>query len=105
MADFDTKRTWGPTPAYPKVKAYVPKLATQMLTIAGPCSIECADQVDKVCQTLQQVGVTYMRGGVFRAGTYPKDTFGLQTRLLREWAEHLGLVKPRMRRRTDKENS
>jgi len=87
MTDFNTKRTWGPTPAYPQVLAYRPKTHLgRPIVIAGPCSIEDADQVEVVARKLAAHGVTFMRGGVFRAGTYPKDNFGLKRALLRTFS-------------------
>lgn len=86
MTDFNSRRTWGPTPNYPKVIAYKrPDYGT--INIAGPCSIESEAQVETVAKELADVGVTFMRGGVFRAGTYPRDNFGLQRALLRSFAK------------------
>jgi 3-deoxy-7-phosphoheptulonate synthase len=82
---INNKRVFGPTPKYPKVLAY-PKGSDELITLAGPCSIESAEQVDKVIAELKKCPPTYMRGGVFRAGTYPSDNFGLKVDLLEMWS-------------------
>ena len=84
MIDFNSKRVWGPAPNYPNVLA-VPHEARELITIAGPCSIESPEQVEIIAKELSRVGVTYMRGGIFRAGTYPKDDFGMKHELMNEW--------------------
>jgi len=45
--------------------------------IAGPCSVESYDQVNRVADAVAESGATHFRGGVFRAGTYPGQNFGL----------------------------
>lgn len=86
MTDFNSKRTWGPTPNYPKVLAYKrPKEHREMIVLAGPCSVESPEQMRKIIPTLKKNRVTYARGGVYRAGTYPRDVFGLQAELASEW--------------------
>ncbi len=80
MKDFDFKRVWGPNPSYPGVLQA--KKDERFVTIAGPCSIESEEQVEEVAKLLAKAGVTYMRGGVFRAGTYPRHDFGLKPELL-----------------------
>src|SRR3990170_1663406 len=77
VAPFDLQRTWGPEPRYPLVMS-VPKQERDLCVIAGPCSIESKEHVEVIAKELSRVGVTYMRGGVYRAGTYPPATFGLQ---------------------------
>ena len=102
MRQFDHRRTWGPTPAYPHVLAVKSRPESGLIVLAGPCSVESDEQVAKVVPVLKDCRVTYARGGVYRAGTYPKPTdltargnqtrkriqpFGLQTGLLRHWAD------------------
>lgn len=92
-SEFDDQRTWGPTPSYPIVRS-VPHVEREMLVIAGPCSVESIDQMESVCTTLSRVGVTYVRGGVYRAGTYPPESFGLQfekLKMMRVVADRHGL--------------
>lgn len=50
--------------------------------MAGPCSVESADQIHEIAQVLGKLGVKYLRGGLFRAGTYPGKTFGWVPELL-----------------------
>lgn len=97
--DFNTKRTWGPEPAYPKVQNWTkersrecPYLAQKgpfpgrsaPIVIAGPCSIETPEQIRLIAQAISGKA-TFMRGGLFRAGTYPPTEFGLRKDLLVEW--------------------
>jgi 3-deoxy-7-phosphoheptulonate synthase len=76
MNEFSHRRTWGPSPNYPLVESYVPKL-DQFIVIAGPCSVESEDQINEVAEAVAKSGATHLRGGVFRAGTYPGNNFGL----------------------------
>lgn len=87
MTDFRFQRTFGPKPNYPGVIAYDDKGRYQSgpIVIAGPCSIESEDQVTQIAIGLNRVGCTFMRGGVFRAGTYPPEDFGLRIDLLEMW--------------------
>lgn len=92
-ADFRFRRTWGPAPRYPRVRAWDGECPS-FTVIAGPCSIESPDQVRECA--VAAAGIRdklpartdfYMRGGVFRAGTYPPEKFGLQYGLLRFWKD------------------
>ena len=65
--NFNERRAWGPAPRYPKVLA-VPKTPLEFMMVAGPCSIESADQISVVAEELKRLGVTWMRGGVYRGG-------------------------------------
>ena len=79
VAQFPGKRWFGPEPRYPHVLSYPKPHIPKPIMIAGPCSIESDVQVHQVARTLKKEGVTYMRGGVWRAGTYPpSDNFGMQ---------------------------
>ena len=94
MTEFKTNRTWGPPPRYPNVLSYCPPTETGLIAIAGPCSIESPEQIAVICEALAPLDITYMRGGVTRAGTYPPKEFGLKIELLQEWrhqADHHGL--------------
>ena len=82
---FAARRTWGPTCRYPSVLG-IPKIQHDFIAIAGPCAIESSEQVHDICKVLSGLDITFMRGGVFRAGTYPPNgPFGLQTDSLQEW--------------------
>lgn len=78
---FDFKRAWGPTPKYPNVLGAAPN-GLGLIAIAGPCSIESPAQMDQVAREIracQESKTTYLRGGIWKAGTYPPDKdFGLQ---------------------------
>lgn len=80
---FEEKRTWGPKPKYPLVSMKPKVKRNELITIAGPCSIEDEKQVGEIAEVLSRCGVSYMRGGVFRAGTYPPDDYGFHLDNLR----------------------
>ena len=84
MMDYSNQRSWGPKPRYPFVQS-VKKNNHSLISIAGPCSIETVGQIAEITTELAKWNISYMRGGVYRAGTYPPDKFGLQFELLREW--------------------
>ncbi len=79
---FSNRRIWGPVPNYPKVKAVKHIKTKEPFIIAGPCFAESEAVVSKTAQFLARRGVKYMRGGVYRAGTYPpaNGEFGPITR-------------------------
>ncbi len=63
--------------------------------IAGPCSVESADQLLTVARHLRGLGVGFLRGGAFKPRTSPYAFQGLGTeglRLLREVADELGMA-------------
>jgi 3-deoxy-7-phosphoheptulonate synthase len=72
---FAQRRNWGPSPKYNLVKEYKPKFKS-FTVIAGPCSVENIHQVTDLAWVLALNGATHLRGGVFRAGTYPGQNFG-----------------------------
>jgi len=84
LIDYNSKRIWGPQPNYPTVKGFE-KIPQDLIAIAGPCSIEDEYQMTVVADLLSRVGVSFMRGGVYRAGTYPPKDIGLRRDLLSEW--------------------
>jgi 3-deoxy-7-phosphoheptulonate synthase len=49
----------------------------ELSIMAGPCSIESEEQVDRVVEHLVENGVRIMRGGVFKPRTSPYDFRGL----------------------------
>lgn len=79
MNQFAKRRTWGPTPNYPNVEAYEPtksQAERKLTVIAGPCSVESPEQIHSIALKVKLAGATHLRGGVFRAGTYPGKHFG-----------------------------
>lgn len=87
IGEFDKKRTWGPTPCYPGVVTWCDTHKPKgMIIVAGPCSIENEEQIARIVPVLADNGVTYARGGVYRAGTYPRHEFGLQEKLAKMWS-------------------
>jgi len=75
---FANKRTWGPKPNYPNVLKYKHSDHKQepFIFIAGPCSVENESQIKWAAEKAKAAGATHLRGGVFRAGTYPGEKFG-----------------------------
>ena len=43
--------------------------------------------MELVAKEIGRVGATFARGGVFRAGTYPREDFGLKRSLMELWAK------------------
>lgn len=73
--EFNDVRVWGPAPNYPLVKS-VNHSRKSIIEIAGPCSIESEEQAEVVAKVLAANKIQYMRGGVYRAGTYPPHQLG-----------------------------
>ena len=62
--------------------------------IAGPCSVECEEQIIFVAQSVKAAGATMLRGGAFRPRTSPYDFQGLKAeglKLLLEAKKATGL--------------
>ncbi len=74
--NFAEQRIWGPKPRYPMVLNYEPD-KKEFMVIAGPCSVESSEQIHKIAKFVKMGGATHLRGGLFRAGTYPSQNFGL----------------------------
>jgi 3-deoxy-7-phosphoheptulonate synthase len=88
LESFAKRRTWGPTPRYPKVEEYKPPQNQKFIVIAGPCSVESEEQIKHIAKVVASLGATHLRGGLFRAGTYPGQNFGyVETKLFRAFAE------------------
>lgn len=83
MTEFAMKRTWGPEPKYPNVINYQHP-NSGFVVIAGPCSVESIQQIHTVSKIVARHGASHLRGGLFRAGTYPGKSFGLVDDLLLE---------------------
>ncbi len=77
MNEFAKRRSFGPTPNYPLVENYQRPSGSNFIIIAGPCSVESPEQIRQVAKVVASLGATHLRGGVFRAGTYPGKSFGL----------------------------
>lgn len=81
---FDFKRTWGPTPHYQSVMSAKPWHGEDQIIIAGPCSVEGAKQMKSVASEVAVLKThgrkVFLRGGVWKAGTYPpaREQFGLK---------------------------
>ena len=75
MSEFIFKRLHGPVPRYPLVLSYVPP-HDKFTFIAGPCSVESSKQIHEIALKVAINGATHLRGGIFRAGTYPGKNFG-----------------------------
>lgn len=69
--DFSQQRSYGPKPKYDLVRAYQPP-NNKFVIISGSCSVESEVQLYETAVKVAQAGATHLRGGVFRAGTYPK---------------------------------
>lgn len=72
---FAFKRTWGPEPKYPNVLSFKPE-DEKIYVLAGPCSVESKEQINLIAEHVAKYGATHLRGGVYRAGTYPGKNFG-----------------------------
>lgn len=68
---FEFKRQHGPLPSYPEVIKYRHP-NKDFIVISGSCSVESKEQVHKIAKIVADLGATHLRGGIFRAGTYPK---------------------------------
>ena len=85
MSELKFRRTWGPIPNYPLVKERSTITPGGFFDIAGPCSIESDEQANQIAAEIKKHGIKWMRGGIYRAGTYPGRNFGLPLELLKEW--------------------
>lgn len=86
LREFNNRRVWGPNPRYDRVKAFIRKDRSPIY-IAGPCSVESENQIFEIARSVKDSGATHLRGGVFRAGTYPSNAFGLMDNLLKPYHE------------------
>jgi 3-deoxy-7-phosphoheptulonate synthase len=81
------KRLWGPVPNYPQVLKYENTLELPII-IAGPCFVDNERVIEETCRSLMHYdAITYIRGGVFRAGTYPPENFGLDMQRLKVFSQ------------------
>ena len=79
---FAFKRQYGPNLNIPAVLKTDFQQPEDMIVIGGPCSVESYEQIEKIVPEIAKE-VTFFRGGVFRAGTYPPKEFGLKFDLLK----------------------
>lgn len=87
MNEFAKRRVWGPEPNYPLVESYKP-VKDEFIVIAGPCSVEGESQIKHIAEFVAKHGATHLRGGVFRAGTYPGKNFGyVEEKLIRAYSK------------------
>jgi len=68
------RRNWGPVPKIDNVVNY-DNCSNKFTVIAGPCSVENEQQIWDVADVVSK-HATHLRGGLFRAGTYPSKNFG-----------------------------
>lgn len=67
----------------------------QLAAIAGPCSVESEEQMDKIASSLVKVGVKVMRAGAFKPRTGPYSFQGLGKEgleILKKTADKYGLA-------------
>ena len=65
------------------------------IIVAGPCSVETQDQMEKVGAKLQAQGIQLMRGGAYKPRTSPYDFQGLGEpglKMLKETGERYGFA-------------
>lgn len=62
------------------LRGFKPK--NNFLLIGGPCSIESEEQMMQIATILTQVGISFMRGGVWKLRTNPESFQGLGTEAL-----------------------
>jgi len=49
----------------------------EVVIMAGPCSVESAEQILRIARDVKQAGATVLRGGAFKPRTSPYDFSGL----------------------------
>ncbi|HEV3276183.1 MAG TPA: 3-deoxy-7-phosphoheptulonate synthase [Terriglobia bacterium] len=67
----------------------------QVVVMAGPCSVESAEQMDAIAQLVARLGVRVMRGGAFKPRTSPYSFQGLGQQgleIFRQVADRYNLV-------------
>ena len=55
----------------------VKQMTSDRLFIAGPCSVESEEQIQRIAKTLSGFGIKYLRGGTFKSRTSPDSFQGL----------------------------
>ncbi len=89
MQEFATRRHWGPAFHCPRVISYQKTSAqNNFIVIGGPCSVENPAQIHTLAKHAKANGATHLRGGIYRAGTYPGKNFGyVEQELILEFHE------------------
>jgi 3-deoxy-7-phosphoheptulonate synthase len=67
----------------------------QVVVMAGPCSVESADQIDAIAAHVSKLGVKVLRGGAFKPRTSPYSFQGLGLKaleMMRRAADKFGMV-------------
>ena len=67
----------------------------RVVVMAGPCSVESRDQIERSAEMVARAGARVIRGGAFKPRSSPYSFQGMGEeglRLLREAADHNGLV-------------
>ena len=67
----------------------------QVVVMAGPCSVESAEQIETIAACVSKLGARVLRGGAFKPRTSPYSFQGLGQpglELLRRAADHHGLL-------------
>jgi|GEM_PF-232178 len=52
-------------------------IESKQLLIAGPCSVENSSQIEELALKISQLGIKFLRGGIFKARTKPNSFQGL----------------------------
>ncbi len=60
---------------------------TDLVVMAGPCSVESRSQIIEIAQAVKEAGATILRGGAFKPRTSPYDFQGLGLKGLEYMAE------------------
>lgn len=66
-----------------------------VVMMAGPCTVESADQVDTIAQVMHECGIRVIRGGAFKPRTSPYSFQGMGEeglKVLRQAADKHGLI-------------
>ncbi|HUR99793.1 MAG TPA: N-acetylneuraminate synthase family protein, partial [Pyrinomonadaceae bacterium] len=72
----------------------VPIGGEDAVVMAGPCSVECRDQVTRTAHAVKDLGAVILRGGAYKPRTSPYDFQGLGVeglRLLRAAGDSAGM--------------
>jgi 3-deoxy-7-phosphoheptulonate synthase len=90
-----TFRPGGTVVRVPSRNGYVEIGGSKVVVMAGPCSVESREQIDRSAELVARAGGTVIRGGAFKPRSSPYSFQGLGEeglRLLREAADRNGLL-------------
>jgi 3-deoxy-7-phosphoheptulonate synthase len=73
-------REWRPEPTIIQLENGTRIGGTDVVLMAGPCSVESPEQIAEIAQRLRKAGVTILRGGAFKPRTSPYSFQGLGVR-------------------------